>query len=776
MAASATRAEMPVFSYAQAAKGLASAASTQPAKSADQSQAEQSSHAPTPRVTSTESCREPEKVESVGDSEAKSVTASSKNPVSGDSTPNPATAAPSTGPKEETSQIPNGTSDISGEKPSQESTSAEKPAGDVQDASKAGAKTEKKPEQPSDSAVKPAVGELKAAPIPAVNVWQERMEKAKANAARNAARTLPVKQPGPQTAGDDADKAGNKERDSSVQGKDRRRVDPGKARDEGSRKSSGRFSRPNDEPAEAPLPPAVDDSAWPTPQTAVGEEKRKAQERSEKQERAEKPSGTRAKWTPVPYVPTAVFSTPLPSSARRGGRAPRGGRDSGRGGTHGGNDSKSVSETTSHSKQGPGVERGRNDSSGAARSNSLPAQARRAASADANGQGDHRRSQHPHGGNRFRGEGRSKGSEHATASTTNGGASTTGGEGTNKSFRDQRAGKFPEFTPSNKAVDNAPKSAPLPSDGHGNSRFNGGPRSEFSRDANGVRDHKEFKGDRDHPRERQDSRPERGRGGFRGRGGHYANGGHYNNPQYQHAFGPKGFNQRAFQNGGQSNHRLPFRSPPMANAPGVYNPYGLPDFGAFYPGYPPVPPGPMTAVPYQPFMEPYTLMGLIQMQLDYYFSVDNLCKDMFLRRHMDSQGFVPLTFIANFKRIKNLTEDLDLIRHCCHQARNVEHQLGADGVDRVRPREKWQQWVLPMDQRDPSARHDSPPAVESQPVPEGEKPEENVPAASSAQPPLTNGSTPNGTHVQSNGLPNGAAAAPEFTPAAAQNEVANHLG
>ena len=140
---------------------------------------------------------------------------------------------------------------------------------------------------------------------------------------------------------------------------------------------------------------------------------------------------------------------------------------------------------------------------------------------------------------------------------------------------------------------------------------------------------------------------------------------------------------------------------------------------------------------------------------------------------MDSQGFVPLTFIANFKRIKNLTEDLDLIRHCCHHARNVEHQLGADGVDRVRPREKWQQWVLPMDQRDPSARHDGPPAAESQTSPEGEKPEENVPAASSAQPSLTNGSTSNGAHVQSNGLPNGAAAAPEFTPAAAQSEVVN---
>ncbi len=69
--------------------------------------------------------------------------------------------------------------------------------------------------------------------------------------------------------------------------------------------------------------------SWPTPDSAQGEERKKAQERAEKGEKekppAAKPHG-RDKWMPVPYVPTAVFNTPLPS-ARRGGRASRGGRD-----------------------------------------------------------------------------------------------------------------------------------------------------------------------------------------------------------------------------------------------------------------------------------------------------------------------------------------------------------------------------------------------------------------------------------------------------------------
>lgn len=82
---------------------------------------------------------------------------------------------------------------------------------------------------------------------------------------------------------------------------------------------------------------------------------------------------------------------------------------------------------------------------------------------------------------------------------------------------------------------------------------------------------------------------------------------------------------------------------------------------------------------------------------------------MFLRKHMDSQGFVPLSVIASFKRIKSLTEDLELLRHVCRQLKGVEYRLGEDGVDRLRKREKWDQWILSMEMRDPSAQNEGPP-------------------------------------------------------------------
>lgn len=104
------------------------------------------------------------------------------------------------------------------------------------------------------------------------------------------------------------------------------------------------------------------------------------------------------------------------------------------------------------------------------------------------------------------------------------------------------------------------------------------------------------------------------------------------------------------------------------------------------------------------------ILNLIELTFirEYYFSVDNLCKDMFLRKHMDSQGFVFLSVIARFNRIKQLTQEMELIRYVCLNSHNIEFRMGADGLDRLRKREGWQQWVLNKEERDPSAQNDGP--------------------------------------------------------------------
>jgi hypothetical protein len=36
---------------------------------------------------------------------------------------------------------------------------------------------------------------------------------------------------------------------------------------------------------------------------------------------------------------------------------------------------------------------------------------------------------------------------------------------------------------------------------------------------------------------------------------------------------------------------------------------------------------------------------------EWYFGVDNLCRDMFLRGYFDEEGWVPLAFICNFPSV-----------------------------------------------------------------------------------------------------------------------------
>lgn len=38
-------------------------------------------------------------------------------------------------------------------------------------------------------------------------------------------------------------------------------------------------------------------------------------------------------------------------------------------------------------------------------------------------------------------------------------------------------------------------------------------------------------------------------------------------------------------------------------------------------------------------------------QIEYYFSIENLCRDIFLRSKMDTEGFIPVATIAAFNRV-----------------------------------------------------------------------------------------------------------------------------
>mmetsp|Transcript_22284 Transcript_22284/g.26796 ORF Transcript_22284/g.26796 Transcript_22284/m.26796 type:complete len:949 (+) Transcript_22284:403-3249(+) len=82
----------------------------------------------------------------------------------------------------------------------------------------------------------------------------------------------------------------------------------------------------------------------------------------------------------------------------------------------------------------------------------------------------------------------------------------------------------------------------------------------------------------------------------------------------------------------------------------------------------------------------------LQQQIEYYFSVENLCKDIFLRAQMDSEGYIPVTIIASFNRVRMLTPDASLISEALKKSTEVE--LTGDNI-KIRKKEGWEAWVLP---------------------------------------------------------------------------------
>ncbi|CAK7263308.1 hypothetical protein SEPCBS57363_000508 [Sporothrix epigloea] len=110
---------------------------------------------------------------------------------------------------------------------------------------------------------------------------------------------------------------------------------------------------------------------------------------------------------------------------------------------------------------------------------------------------------------------------------------------------------------------------------------------------------------------------------------------------------------------------------------------------------------------FNPFMDAELLHGLT-LQVDYYFSLDNLVKDVFLRRKMNDQGFVPLSVIAKFKRMAELAPSIDFIRAACEQSENLDYVVDQEQNEWVRSRYLWSNFLLPHEDRDEDARRPGP--------------------------------------------------------------------
>ncbi|MED6193569.1 hypothetical protein PIB30_020713 [Stylosanthes scabra] len=91
---------------------------------------------------------------------------------------------------------------------------------------------------------------------------------------------------------------------------------------------------------------------------------------------------------------------------------------------------------------------------------------------------------------------------------------------------------------------------------------------------------------------------------------------------------------------------------------------------------------------YQP-PDPHLYTKIVN-QIDYYFSNDNLIKDLYLRQNMDEQGWVPISLIAGFKKVMQLTDNVQIVLDAVRTSSVIE----VNG-DKIRRGNDWERWLIP---------------------------------------------------------------------------------
>lgn len=84
------------------------------------------------------------------------------------------------------------------------------------------------------------------------------------------------------------------------------------------------------------------------------------------------------------------------------------------------------------------------------------------------------------------------------------------------------------------------------------------------------------------------------------------------------------------------------------------------------------------------------LKNYVKHQIEYYFSGDNLQRDFFLRRKMTSDGYLPISLIASFNRVQQLTQDITFIVASVDDSSVVEVKEGL----LIRPKDSPSSWPL----------------------------------------------------------------------------------
>lgn len=86
----------------------------------------------------------------------------------------------------------------------------------------------------------------------------------------------------------------------------------------------------------------------------------------------------------------------------------------------------------------------------------------------------------------------------------------------------------------------------------------------------------------------------------------------------------------------------------------------------------------------------WATMQTARLQVEYYLSPENLCRDIFLRLQMDAEGWIDIDVLLAFNRMKQITRDPGLVFESLATCTIIEIQ-----GNKIRRRHDWSRWIIP---------------------------------------------------------------------------------
>lgn len=96
---------------------------------------------------------------------------------------------------------------------------------------------------------------------------------------------------------------------------------------------------------------------------------------------------------------------------------------------------------------------------------------------------------------------------------------------------------------------------------------------------------------------------------------------------------------------------------------------------------------------YVPHNDPRMTVEWAKQQIEFYFSPDNLVRDVFLRQQFDVNGYVPVALLANFQAVYSLHQDYDTLLESLKKSKILEMD---EENEKVRLKENWEKWLWPQ--------------------------------------------------------------------------------